>query len=188
MLIIIRNGKALSLKTTFVLKLFELSSFAQILYVSKKDANKFREKWVGNQIELRQSSSLGILAYFLLTILKNPRALRDGMLRRLSGRRSAHLLSDEGFLSVLSQVLYYYFATSARTNGIMRFLKRIDSPKIFLIDEFWSINTINLKKLKQLGSIIYVSQDVACNRYGFRDNLITKELMYKLERDSDWSR
>ena len=183
MLIIIRNGKALSLKTTFVLKLFELSSFAQILYVSKKDANKFREKWVGNQIDLA-SSTLGILAYFLLTILKNPRALRDGMLRRLSGRRSAHLLSDEGFLSVLSQVLYYYFATSARTNGIMRFLKRIDSPKIFLIDEFWSINTINLKKLKQLGSIIYVSQDVACNRYGFRDNLITKELMYKLERDA----
>jgi hypothetical protein len=50
-----------------------------------------------------------------------------------------------------------------------------------LIDEFLSINTVNLKKLKNLGSIIYVSQDVAYNRYGFRDNLITRELMYKLE-------
>lgn len=183
MLVVIRNGKEFSLKTSFVLKLFELSSFAQILYVSRKDSNKFSEKWSGDQIDLA-SSTLGIFIYSLLTILKSPRALHDGMLRRLFGRRSAHLLSDEGFLSVLSQVLYYYFATSARTNGIMCFMKSLDSPKVFLIDEFWSINTINLKKLKNLGRIIYVSQDVACNRYGFQDNLITKELMYKLEHDA----
>ncbi len=66
----------------------------------------------------------------------------------------------------------------------MRFLRRMKSSKIFLIDEFSSINTMNLNELKALGIIIYVSQDVAYNRYGFGDNLITKELMYKLERQA----
>ena len=183
MLVVIRNGKELSLKTNFLIKLYESSSFTQILLIYRKDADKYGEKWGDTRIDLGSSTS-SILAYLLLTILKNPRDLRDGMLRRLFGRRTATVLSEEDFLSVISQVLYYYFASSARTNAIIRFLKRLDSPKVFLIDEFWSINTIDLKKLKHLGRIIYLSQDVACNRYGFRENLIAKELMYKLERDA----
>src|SRR5450759_2253459 len=181
MLVVIRDGEELSLKTSFVLQLLGLSSNTRILRVSRKETKKFSEKWECNKIDLATSTS-GILAYFLLMMLKSPRDLRDGMLKRLFGRRRAHVLFNEGFLSILSQALYYYFATSARTDGIIRFLRKLESPKIFLIDEFWSINTVNLKKLKHLGSIIYVSQDVAYNRYGFRDNLITKELMYKLER------
>jgi len=181
MLVVIRDGEELSLKTSFVLQLLGLSSNTRILRVSRKETKKFSEKWECNKIDLATSTS-GILAYFLLMMLKSPRDLRDGMLKRLFGRRRAHVLFNEGFLSILSQALYYYFATSARTDGIIRFLRKLESPKIFLIDEFWSINTVNLKKLKNLGSIIYVSQDVAYNRYGFRDNLITKELMYKLER------
>ena len=183
MLVVIRDGEELSLKTSFVLQLLGLSSNTRILRVSRKEAKKFSEKWECNKIDLATSTS-GILAYFLLMMLKSPRDLRDGMLKRLFGRRRAHVLFNEGFLSILSQALYYYFATSARTDGIIRFLRKLESPKIFLIDEFWSINTVNLKKLKHLGSIIYVSQDVAYNRYGFRDNLITKELMYKLEREA----
>ena len=100
-------------------------------------------------------------------ILKSPRDLRDGVLRRLSIKKRTCVLVTDGFLSVLSQVLYYYFATSARTEGLIHFLRKIKSPKIFLIDEFLSINTINMNELKKLGSIIYVSQDVAYNRYGF---------------------
>ena len=92
------------------------------------------------------------------------------------------MLINDGFLSILSQVLYYYFATSARTEGLMRFFRRLKTPKIFLIDEFWSIKTVNMQELKNLGRIIYVSQDIASNRYGFQDNLITKELMYKFEQ------
>lgn len=181
MLVVIRDGEELSLKASFVLQLFGLSSNTEFFSVSRKEAKKFNEKWGHNKVDLATSIS-GILAYFLLMMLRSPRDLHDGMLRRLFNRRRPHVLINEGFLSILSQVLYYYFATSARTDGLIRFLRRLKSPKIFLIDEFWSINTVNLKKLKNLGSIIYVSQDVAYNRYGFRDNLITKELMYKLER------
>ena len=183
MLVVIRDGEELSLKTSFVLQLLGLSSNTRILRVYRRETKKFSEKWECNKIDLATSTS-GILAFFLLMMLKSPRDLRDGMLKRLFGRRRAHVLFNEGFLSILSQALYYYFATSARTDGIIRFLRKLESPKIFLIDEFWSINTVNLKKLKHLGSIIYVSQDVAYNRYGFRDNLITKELMYKLEREA----
>jgi hypothetical protein len=181
MLIFIRDGEKLSLKANFILQLFRLSLNTQFLHVSRKEAKKFSEKWDIDKVDLATSIS-GILAYYLLMILKNPRDLHDGILRRLFNRRRPHVLINEGFVSILSQVLYCYFATSGRTDGLIRFLKRLESPKIFLIDEFWSINTVNLKKLKNLGSIIYVSQDVAYNRYGFQDNLITKELMYKLER------
>jgi hypothetical protein len=141
---------------------------------------KFTEKWAVNKIELATSPS-GILANLLLMFLKNPHDLRDGLVIRLFKKQRPHLLSNEGFFSNLSKVLYYYLGTQARTNGLICFLRTLKAPKIFLIDEFSSIKTVNLKKLKNLGSIIYVSQDVAYNRYGFRDNLITKDLMYKLE-------
>ncbi len=181
MLVVIRNGKELSLKTNFLIKLYESSSFTQILLIYRKDADKYGEKWGDTRIDLGSSTS-SILAYLLLTILKNPRDLRDGALRRLFIQRRPYMLFSEGFLSVLSQVLHYYFAASSRTDGLVRFLRRSNLSNVFLIDEFLSINTVNLEKLKNLGIIVYVSQDVAFNRYGFRDNLITKELMYRLER------
>jgi hypothetical protein len=181
MLVIIRDGEALSLKSSFVVQLFGLSSNLELLRVSRKESKKFSEQWSSNKIDLATSAS-GILAYFLLMPLKSPRNLRDGVLRRLSIKQGKYVLVTDGFFSVLSQVLHYYFATSSRTDGLIPFLRRMKSPKIFLIDEFLSINTINLDELKKLGRIIYVSQDVAYNRYGFRDNLITKQLMYKLER------
>jgi hypothetical protein len=181
MLVIIRDGEELSLKSSFVVQLFGLSSNLELLRVSRKESKKFSEQWNSNKIDLATSTS-GILAHFLLMPLKSPRNLRDGMIRRLSIKQRPYVLVTNGFLSVLSQVLHYYFATSSHTDGLIHFLRRMKSPKIFLIDEFLSINTINLNELKKLGSIIYVSQDVAYNRYGFRDNLITRQLMYKLER------
>jgi hypothetical protein len=94
------------------------------------------------------------------------------------------VISSEGFLSVLSDALYQYFGMTARTKRLMFFLHKLNLPKIFLIDEFWSINTVNLKLLKRMGPIIYVSQDVAYNRFGYEDNFIAKKLMYKLESDA----
>jgi len=63
-------------------------------------------------------------------------------------------------------------------------LRKLNSPKIFLIDEFLSLKSVNLKMLKDLGPIIYVSQDLAYNCLSFGDNFIAKKLMYKLERDA----
>ena len=181
MLVVIRDGEELSLKMNFVLQLFGLSSTSRILRVSRIDTKKFSEKWGNNKIDLATSTS-GILAYFLLMMLKSPRDLRDGMIRRLFRKQRTDVLVNEGFFSNLSKALYYYFATIARTDGLIRFLRQSQSTKIFLIDEFLSINTVNLNKLKDLGIIIYVSQDVAHNRYDFKDNLISRELMYKFER------
>ena len=116
-------------------------------------------------------------------MLKSPKDLHDRVLRRLFKREFGGALVTEGFISVLSETLDQYFATTARSDNIMPFLRNMNSPKIFLIDEFMSIRTLDLKSLKQLGTIIYVSQDIASERYGFGDSIIARRLMYKLERE-----
>ena len=182
MLVVIRDDKELSLKASFVAHLFRLVSNTRFLYVFGTEEEKFRERWDRTRINLATSAS-GILAYYFLMMLKSPKDLRDGILRRLFHRRKTHVLVVDGSsLSVLSQALYY-FASSARTDRIMRFLRKSNSP-IFLIDEFSSLRLVNLKMLRRLGPIIYVSQDLAYNRFGFGDNYIAKKLMYKLERDA----
>lgn len=184
MLVVIRDGwEELSQKANFVVQLFKLSSNTRFFYVFRKEEEKFTEKWGHNQVELATSTT-GILLYYFLMMLQSPKDMRDGLLRRLFHGRKEHVLINEGFLSVLSKALYQYFARSARTDGLTRFLRRLNSPKIFLIDEFWSLNSVNLKELKDLGLIIYVSQDLAHNRFGFEDNFIAKKLMYKLEHEA----
>jgi hypothetical protein len=183
MLVVIRDGEELSPKASFVAQLFRSNSKTKLLYVFRKEEEKFREKWASNQIELATSTT-GILLYYFLMMFQSPKDLHDGLLRRLFHRRRVHVLINEGFLSVLSQALYQYFARSARTEGLIRFLRKLNSPKIFLIDEFWSLNSVNLRELKDLGLIIYVSQDLAHKRFGFGENFIAKKLMYKLERDA----
>jgi hypothetical protein len=183
MLVVIRDEEELSPKASFVARLLRLNSNTRFLYVLRKEEGKFREKWGDNQIELA-TSTRGILLYFFLMMLKSPKDLHDGALRRFFHRRGARELVNEGFLSVLSQALYHYFARSARTDGLIRLLRKLSSPKIFLVDEFVSLNSVNLKMLKTLGPIIYVSQDLAYNRFGFGDNFIAKKLMYKLERNA----
>lgn len=183
MLVFIRDEEELSPKASFIAQLFGLSSDTRFLYVFRKEKEKFREKWGYNQIELATSTT-GIFVYFFLMMLKSPKDLQYGILRRLFHRRRENVIIKEGFLSVLSEVLYQYFARSARTGGLIRFLRKLNSPKIFLVDEFLSLKSVNLKMLKDLGPIIYVSQDLAYNRFGFEDNFIAKKLMYKLERDA----
>jgi hypothetical protein len=178
MLIVIRNGDELSLKTSFVVE--QLNSPEEIICIYRTQVNKFQEKWDGNTIQLATSTS-SVVAYYFLAFLKSPRDLVNGLLTRVFSRRQKHSIVNEGFLSILAEVFYFYFATTAKANRLHYVLSRIKSPKTFLIDEFWSISTLNLKEIKRFGNLIYLSQDVAYNRYGFSDNLVTRELMYKFE-------
>ena len=183
MLITIRNDERLSPKTLFIVQLLNQNFNSKVFYVFKRESEKFREKWRYNQVQL-PSSTLGLIMYYLLMMLKSPRDTRNGLMVRLSLMKRKHVLTGEGFLSTLSRTLYLRFGTSARASRLMHLLKKVDLPKVFLIDEFLSLNCLDLNKLRLLGSIIYVSQDIAYNRFGFGDNSITRKLMFRLERDA----
>jgi hypothetical protein len=183
MLIIIRNDENLSQKANFIVQLLNQNSNKKIFYIFRKESEKFREKWRYDQVQL-PFSTIGLITYYLLMMLKSPKELRKGLMVRLSLMKPKRMLTGEGFLSTLSRALYLRFGTSARASGLMRWLNKLDLPKVFLIDEFLSLNCLDLKRLRLLGSIIYVSQDIAYNRFGFGDNLVTRKLMLRLERDA----
>jgi hypothetical protein len=183
MLVVIRDRwTQISPKTRFVTQIFREISNISVFYVLRNEREQFREKWSFNKVELATSTS-GVLLNYLLMMLKSPKDLHDGILRRLFKRKLEYTLVNEGFISVLSKTLNQYFAVKARTNKIISFLTNINSPKIFLVDEFISIKTLNLKLLKRIGVVIYVSQDVASENFEFGDNFIARRLMYKLERE-----
>lgn len=183
MLIIIRKDAKLSQKTNFIVKLLRQSSHNKIFYVFKKENEKFSEEWRYDYVQL-PSSIMGIVAYYSLIMLRSPEEFRNALIKRLSLAKPKHVLAEKGFLSMLRNALYLRFGTSARVGRLMCMLNKLDSPKVFLIDEFVSLNCFDLKKLRLLGSIIYVSQDIAFNQYGFDDSLITRKLMFRLERDA----
>ena len=93
MLVVINNGGELSLKAKFIIQLLGLDSKDRILYVFKKE-DMFKEKWDHNQVELATSIS-GIMAYFFLMMVKSPKDLKDGVLRRLINRKSESGLFKE---------------------------------------------------------------------------------------------
>ena len=180
LIVIVRDGKHLSVKTRFITQILKLDSNIQFLYLFRNEQKKFREKLFNNEMELATSLS-GILMYFLLIFfLKTPKDLRDGIIRRIQRQQLAPMIRNGGFMSVIFQALYQYVASSARSNNILNFLRKLDSPKIFLIDEFFSLNVVNLKILKKLGYIIYISSDLASDFYG--DNCVATKLMYNFER------
>ena len=122
MLIVIRDGKELSKKARLVVQLFESVSNNKVLYVFRKEQDKFKEKRDFNQIELATSTS-GIFVYFFLMLLKTPKDLHDGIIRRLSKKKASSMIMSDSFFSVLTQAIYQYLARSARTDGIVRFLR-----------------------------------------------------------------
>lgn len=183
MIFVINDGGKLSLKMNFVVQAYKLNSNEDFFYVFRRADSRFEEKWGNNQVDLATSTS-GNFMHFLLMLVKSPKNMRDGLLKRLLRTKSSNVLLVEGFLSGLSQALGEYFDKPARTNVLINFLRKLNSPKIFLIDEYVSIRIVNLKILKLLGSIVYVSQDVAYDHFNFGNNIITKTLMYKLERDA----
>jgi hypothetical protein len=182
MLIVIRNGTKLSSKAKFVIKFFQRSN-SKILYVFKSENATFFEEWSCNVVHL-SSSIHGLFLYYLLMFLKSPKDNRDGLMARLSLIKRKNVLVGEGFLSILSRTLYLHLGASARADNLKEFLKKLPEPNIFLIDEFVSLNCLDLKKLGDFGQVIYVSSDIAQNRFGFGDNFVTKTLMFRLERDS----
>jgi hypothetical protein len=182
-LVVIRDRwETCSLKARFIVQINRDSSNINTFYVVRNGRKMFAEKWSQNKVELATSTS-GIFLNHLLIMLKSPKDLHDRILRRLHKINLENTLDTKGFISMLSEILDQYFATAARSDNILPFLRNMDSTKIFLIDEFMSIRTLDLKLLKQLGAVIYVSQDVVSERYNFGDSIIASNLMYKLERE-----
>ena len=180
MLVIIREGTEPSPKVEKLLQSLELSS-DRILFVGKS-GKKFLASQSGNSIILR-ASARSIFTYFLLMAIKSPNDIRDGIIRRLLRRNVDRALINSGFFSTISDVLYNFFGTSSVSTYLMSYLTKVKDPKLFVIDEFISLKTLNLKKLKKMGPIIYVSQDIAYTRYGFADNIVSQKLMYTLESE-----
>lgn len=181
LLIIIRDRwEQISPKTRFVAQIFRDSSNINVFYILRNQRESFRENWSQDRVELA-TSTFGILFNYLLMMLKSPKDLHDGILRRLFKRKLEYAFISESFIFGLSKTLYEYFATTSRSDRIMPYLRNMNSPKIFLVDEFISIKTLNLKLLRQMGLVIYVSQDVASEHFDFEDNFIARRLMYKLE-------
>jgi hypothetical protein len=183
LIIVINDGGKISLKMNLVIQMFLPTCEGDSFYVFRKSSSRFEEKWTNNQVDLANTFS-GNLAHILLMLIKNPRELHNGLLRRLYRQKNPNIFLTKGFLSVLSQALGEYFEKPAKQNNLLNFFEKNSSPKIFLVDEFLSIRLVNLQILKNLGSIIYVSQDIAKDRYGVGENAITKTLMYKLEHDA----
>jgi hypothetical protein len=181
MIIVVNDGGNTSIKTRFVIKIFEENCDQPFFYIFRKKTKK--EKWTTDYVELPDSTT-SVFASYALMMLKSPKAMRDGIIRRFFKRQNPPVLIDEGFLSILSRTLTPYFASSTRNDNILRFLSQLKQPPIFLIDEFTSIKLLNLKMLKKTGKIIYVSQDVAHNSLNFRKYSISEKLLYNLERDA----
>jgi hypothetical protein len=99
-------------------------------YVFRKADCRFEERWGKNQLVLANTLS-GNLAYFLLMLVKSPRNMRDGLLRRFYRRKNSNALFMEGFFSVLAHALGEYFDKPTRKKNLMRFLTRLDLPKSF---------------------------------------------------------
>ena len=152
----------------------------QVLSVLRRDEELFSENWQNNKIKLATSFS-GIMWHYILMIVKTPRDLHNGLMRRFC-RKPSSIIENRSYLSVLSQVLSYYFAKSTRISRLIHFLGNVNSRKIFIVDEFFSIKMVNLNKIKNMGTIIYVSADLAYDFFG--DNLIASGLMRKIEQDA----
>ncbi len=181
MLIIIRNGQVLSPKAKFVSQVLTADVATKIFHVSREDNARFRETWTNNTAELASSAS-GVLMQYLLRALKSPAQLSDSVSKQVLKRPIPQRLSDDGFLSAFRQVLGFYFAQATRTKNLTRHLGKTQMPKIFLVDEFVSLNIIKLKTLRKMGFVVYVSQDIGCNHFRYANHWITKNLMYRLEQ------
>lgn len=161
-----------------MIKLFSLKAASKPFFVSRKEQNLFRENWQEDKVELA-TSLWGILASFLfLQLIKSPKDFHDELINRFTGKKNS--AGSRAFLTRLSEALYQYLGRSGQTENLFRSLTKTDLPTIFLIDEFFSLNSVSIKKLKNLGRVIYISSDLASDFYG--DNYIASRLMYKLEK------
>jgi hypothetical protein len=113
-------------------------------------------------------------------IFKSPKDLVAGITRRIHKKPPLPLIRHGGYLSVISQALYQFFVRRSKAKEIINYLKNQKIPKIFVVDEFFSLRTIDLKTIKNLGKVIYISSDFAYDFY--LDNNIASKIMHKLEK------
>ena len=180
LVVIIRDGNKISLKTNFLLQFLKINSKTKLLFVTRNEQIKFKEIWCNNSATLATSTS-GILWYYLFFIfMKSPKDFHDGIIRRLLRKKHIPFVRYGNFITVLSQALFHYFSRSARTDTLLQLLRRLNSKTIFVIDEFFSLNVADLRILRKFGLIIYVSSDLAYNFYG--DNIMASKLMYNFEQ------
>lgn len=177
-LIIIRDGTKLSVKTDFVVKILKTDYDASFMYIFRKKS-QFNEKWAGGEIELA-SSTFGIFMYYIFHFFKSPKDLHDGMIRRFTKRKLESRIRAGGFVTTLFNVIFQYFGRSSKSDRLTELLERLDQKKIFLIDEFFSLKTVNLQLLQKFGSVIYITSDVARDFYGC--SLATSKIMAKFEQ------
>ena len=175
--IIIRDGATISIKADFVTKVLKSHHDASFIHVFRK--NKFNEKSAAHEIELA-SSSIGIFLYFSLYFLKSPKDLHDGLIRRITKGKLESRVRAEGFVTTLFNVIYQYFGRSSKSDRLEELLERSNSKIIFLIDEFFSLKTVDLRLLKKFGPVIYVTSDVARDFYGC--SLAASKIMAKFEQ------
>ena len=183
MYIIIRKDTKISRKLEFILNLINQNYGESFFTVFKDESEPFIEKWNENNVKLA-SSIVAIIWRYLLYALRSPSEYRDAFIRRVSSKKPSFVFGRPGFLSALRQTLYLQLNPSARVNLIMNFINSIDSSRIFFVDEFFSINCLDLKKLKSLGFIIYISQDIAYKRYDFAGNSTSEKIMFRFERNA----
>jgi hypothetical protein len=179
LIFVINDGGICSLKMNLVLKAYKQTCAKDPFFVFKKVDTRYREQWFDNQVNLASSIHGNFIRIFLL-MLKSPKDLHDGILSRIQTKKE-NIFQIEGFISGISEALNEYFDKPARTKNLLMFFDTFDRSNIFLIDEYVSINIINLKCLRKFGYVIYVSQDVAYNRFNFENNFVARVLMTKLE-------
>ncbi len=179
MFVVISDEREPSLKARFIIHLIKLNLRPSYLYVFRDEEAKFGEEWGADRVKLATSFP-GIMAHFMLLIMK-PGDLYKEIAGRLLNRNVSSTVKIN-FLYVLSQSLSQLFAKSSKKKGLVHFLEKQSSQKIFLIDEFFSLRVVSVKELRNLGFMIYVSSDLGYDFFG--ENFLARKLMYKLERDA----
>jgi hypothetical protein len=110
MLIIIRNEEKLSPKANFIVRLLSQNLNINMFYVFKRENEKFREKWRYDQVQL-PSSTMGLITYYSLMMLKSPRDSRNGLMVRLSLMKPKHT-----FAHAIST--FWHFSSSQQANSL----------------------------------------------------------------------
>lgn len=177
--IVIRDGKKLSKKANFIIEQYK-SQNAKILYLFRSEENFFIRNNQQNRINLRTKLSGIFLYYTLFMILKSPKDLCEGLIRRIKRREPLSFIRHGGSLTVLSQAIYQRWVRRSEENCVFDYINKIRNPIIFVIDEFFSLRMLNIDRLKSHGQIVYISSDFAYDFYS--DNSIASKMMYDFEK------
>ena len=122
-LVVIRDRwNEISQKASFVTQIFRANPNVKIFSVFRRDKEKFKEKWSLSSVEL-PTTPLGIFFYYLLMMLKSPKELYEGLMRRFFRRKLKYTLVSEGFISEISLSLSQFFASAGRSEKIISFFK-----------------------------------------------------------------